>query len=223
MRRLLLGSPWARIQIGTLGRQRIGFPYMSVTVWTEEELWTYHTETGNESTHHHVNPRVHGRDLNDVADDEHDDAERQRLSSTKPIGSAGNQHRHAQEVPPHSLSARKSTNQGTDTHQRDEEGLDNGHKLVWLPWSRWFASRESISEVREDQHAGDLSGVVAKEEATDGGDYPKEDRLNTTFCAVDADGAGRQSWYIMGGARGTHRLPRPMMCQVSRRLWVVDG
>jgi hypothetical protein len=91
MRRLLLGSPLVRIQIGTLAHPRIGFPSMSVMVWTEEEFWTYDAETGNESTHHHVNPRIHGRDLDDVADDEHDDAERQGLSSTEPIRSADHQ------------------------------------------------------------------------------------------------------------------------------------
>ena len=40
------------------------------------------------SAHHHVDPAVHGSDLDDVADDEHDHTERQGLSSTKPVRGA---------------------------------------------------------------------------------------------------------------------------------------
>jgi hypothetical protein len=59
----------------------------------QRHFWdaTYDTKTGNESTHHHMNPRVHGSDLNDVTNDEHDDTERKTLSSTEPVGCAAHQ------------------------------------------------------------------------------------------------------------------------------------
>jgi hypothetical protein len=38
-------------------------------------MMTYHAKTRDEPTHHHVHPRVHCSDLNDIADDEDDDTE----------------------------------------------------------------------------------------------------------------------------------------------------
>lgn len=43
------------------------------------------SETGDESTHHHMDPAVHGGDLDDVANDEDDHAKGQRPSTSPPV------------------------------------------------------------------------------------------------------------------------------------------
>jgi hypothetical protein len=43
------------------------------------------TQTSDESTHHHMNPRLHRRNLNDITNDEDSDSECHTLSSTPPI------------------------------------------------------------------------------------------------------------------------------------------
>jgi hypothetical protein len=59
----------------------------------QRQFWdaTYDTKTSDEPTHHHMNPRVHGSNLNDVTNDEHDNTERKTLSSTEPVRCAGHQ------------------------------------------------------------------------------------------------------------------------------------
>jgi len=103
-----------------------------------------------------------------------------------------------------SLSPRQGSDQGADTHQRDQQGLNDRNKLVGLPRRSWFTSCESVTlmisflsfsveqytnKVREDQHSRDLSSVVTKEETSYGGHYPKKDTFDTTFSAIYADGS----------------------------------
>lgn len=45
-----------------------------------------HSEASHKSAHHHVDPRVHCGDLNDIADNEDEDTKGQTLSSAPPIG-----------------------------------------------------------------------------------------------------------------------------------------
>lgn len=91
MRRRLLGSPWEHIRIDTSVHRLTGFPGRQTIALQIREA-TYDTETSDEPTHHHMNPRVHGSDLNDVTDDKHDDTERKTLSSTEPVRCAAHQH-----------------------------------------------------------------------------------------------------------------------------------
>ena len=90
MRRRLLGSPWEHIRIDTWVPRLIGFPTRQ-TIASQLSGVTHNTETSNKSTHHHMNPRIHGSDLNDVTNDEHDDTEGKTLSSTEPVRCATNQ------------------------------------------------------------------------------------------------------------------------------------
>jgi hypothetical protein len=46
------------------------------------------TETSDETTHHHMNPRLHRCDLNDITNDKDGDSECHTLSSTPPISGA---------------------------------------------------------------------------------------------------------------------------------------
>jgi hypothetical protein len=45
------------------------------------------TDTRNETSHHHVYPRFHRCDLDDIADDEKKDTKGQALAATPPVGS----------------------------------------------------------------------------------------------------------------------------------------
>lgn len=85
------------------------------------------------------------------------------------------------------LCATQGSDQCADAHQRDEQRLDDG-----LPFlgAVTLVLREPVDEVLEKEHARDLAGVIAKEESTDGGDDPQENRLKATVGAIDADGSG---------------------------------
>lgn len=99
------------------------------------------TDTGDETTHHHVNPRVHRGDLDDISDDEQEDTESQALAATPPVGSVG---------------AGQSTQEGADAHEGDEDGRAGGGDGVAGCCAGVFDS-EAAQEVFEDEHAADLT------------------------------------------------------------------
>jgi hypothetical protein len=45
-------------------------------------------QAGDKPAHHHMNPRVDGRDLDDVANDEDGNAETKRFAPAEPVGRA---------------------------------------------------------------------------------------------------------------------------------------
>lgn len=92
-----------------------------------------------------------------------------------------------------SLSTRQGTDERSDRHQRDEKRFEDRHECVGSSWRLGLARRESVPEVGEDEHTGDLSGVVTEKKATDRGDDTQEDRFGTAVGAVDADGPGEVS------------------------------
>lgn len=96
------------------------------------------------------------------------------------------------------LCAAQGSDQCADAHQRDEQRLDDG-----LPFLGAVALvlREPVDEVLEQEHARDLTSVIAKEESTDGGNDPQENRLKTTVGAIDADGPEDELADVVGTGR----------------------
>lgn len=126
------------------------------------------TQTGDETTHHHVDPGVHGGDLDDVANDEDEDTEGHGLAATPPVGSVG---------------ARQSTDERTDTHQGDEERLNDGNPLLVALGSLG----EAVHEILEQKHGRNLASIVSEEETTDGSCHSQQDGLSTAVGAIDLD------------------------------------
>ena len=96
-------------------------------------------EAGDEPAHHEVHPRVHGGDLDDVADDEDGDAEAEAAAAAPPVGCVG---------------AGEGADERADGHEGDDEGGDDG--LEGFGAVR-LGLAEAVDEVGEEQHAGDLS------------------------------------------------------------------
>lgn len=119
-----------------------------------------------------MNPRLHGSNLDDVADDEQDDTERQTPPTSPPVGSVG---------------TRKSTDERSDAHQGHHGGLNDGNPFpdAILPNG---ARGEAALKVLEDEHARDLTRVVTEKKATQAGDSAEEERLDAALGAIDPDG-----------------------------------
>jgi len=97
--------------------------------------------TGDETTHHHVDPRLHRGDLDDVSNDEKEDTKCQTLAATPPVGCVG---------------AGKSTQEGTDAHEGDEDGRPGCGDGIACCCTR-VLDTETTEEVFEDEHATDLT------------------------------------------------------------------
>ena len=152
------------------------------------------TQTSDEASHHDVYPGAHGGDLNDAADDEHDDAKGQALAATPPIGGVG---------------AAQRTDEGPYAHERDDERKDD----VVEGLVSWRALAKSVDEVLENLNAGNLTltrgqqrprdakhqdiaqtyGVIAKQETPDGGCDTQKDGFEPAVGAINAYCTGRIS------------------------------
>jgi hypothetical protein len=97
------------------------------------------TETSDDSTHHEVDPAEHGRDLDDVANDEDADTKAQALAATPPISS---------------IRAEERTDEGSERHGRNDEGLDRG---VPGNGSIGLLLAKAVDKISKDQHGRDLT------------------------------------------------------------------
>jgi hypothetical protein len=82
------------------------------------------------------------------------------------------------------LGSAEGSNETPNTHQGDEQGLDDGSPRLRAVW---LGLGEPVDEVPKEQHARNLTGIVAEEEATDRGGQAEDNRLNTAVGAIDAD------------------------------------
>lgn len=83
------------------------------------------------------------------------------------------------------LGTGKGAKQGANTHERDKKRLDNRNPFLF---AGAICLCESIDKVIEQEHSRNLSGIVAKEEATDRGGGTEEDGLRSALGAIDGDG-----------------------------------
>lgn len=127
------------------------------------------TQTGDETSHHHMNPRFHSCYLNNVANDENGDTHGHAVATTELVGSE---------------SAAQSTDEATDAHETDEETLDDGHPLARAVV---LLLGEAVLEIREEKHRRNLTGVITEEEASNGRDNTQEEGLGTAVGAIDLD------------------------------------
>lgn len=140
-----------------------------------------------------MNPTAHGCNLDHVANDEDDNTKRQAFPASKPVGGA--MAMLAVILPPtfsplsarwlqYVLSSAKGSNETPDAHEGDKQGLDD-----WSPSLRAIRLSlcESVDEVFEEEHAGDLPSIVAEEKAANGRGDGEHDGLDTTVGAIDAD------------------------------------
>lgn len=158
-------------------------------------------QTGCEAAHHHVDPALHGGDLDNVADNEDDDTEGKTLSPTEPIRSAVN-HIVSKEYSDRvflkeGLSVQRSserTKESTDTHERDDQRLDSRVERIG---AIGLKRTETVLEVMEQQHARDLTGIIAEQETAERGDDAHHDGLQTAVRAIDAYRSARQllAWH----------------------------
>ena len=102
------------------------------------------------------------------------------------------------------LGAREGTNEGTNAHQRHKQRLDDGLPFLGpVP----LVLRKPVDEVLEQQHARDLTGVIAKEESAHGGDGPQQNGLKAAVGAIDGDRSEEALaevwWAVMGREDGS--------------------
>lgn len=87
-----------------------------------------------------MRPVIHGRDLEDVADDEDGNTKAQTPSPTPPV---------------RRVRSAQGSDERSDGHERDQERLDDGLEGLVALWPL----AETVDEIVEKQHAGDLAGV----------------------------------------------------------------
>jgi hypothetical protein len=88
----------------------------------------------------------------------------------------------------HLLGAAESSDETTDAHEGDHKGLDDRHPFLAAVLGR--TGGESVLEVGEEKHGGDLTGIVAEQKTADGGGDAEDNSLDATVGAIDADGPG---------------------------------